>query len=41
MVVLGARGFDGFTGPLGSVSQAVLHHAACPTAMVSHRQHHG
>ena len=40
MVVLGARGFGGFTGLLlGSVSQAVLHHAACPTAVVSHRQH--
>jgi nucleotide-binding universal stress UspA family protein len=41
MVVLGARGFGGFTGLLlGSVSQAVLHHAACPTAIVSHK-HHG
>jgi nucleotide-binding universal stress UspA family protein len=40
MVVLGARGFGGFTGLLlGSVSQAVLHHATCPTAVVSHRQH--
>lgn len=37
MVVLGARGLGGFTGLLlGSVSQAVLHHAACPTAIVSH-----
>lgn len=40
LVVLGARGFGGFTGLLlGSVSQAVLHHAACPTAIVSHRRH--
>lgn len=37
MVVLGARGLGGFTGLLlGSVSQAVLHHSACPTAIVSH-----
>jgi nucleotide-binding universal stress UspA family protein len=41
MVVLGARGLGGFKGLLlGSVSQAVLHHAACPTAIVSHRRHH-
>lgn len=41
MVVLGARGFGGFTGLLlGSVSQSVLHHAACPTSIVSHHRHH-
>jgi nucleotide-binding universal stress UspA family protein len=40
MAVVGARGSGGFTGLLlGSVSQAVLHHAACPTAIVSHRHH--
>lgn len=37
LVVLGARGHGGFTGLLlGSVSQAVLRHAACPTAIVPH-----
>lgn len=35
MVVLGARGHGGFTGMLlGSVSQSVLHHSACPVAIV-------
>jgi nucleotide-binding universal stress UspA family protein len=42
LVVLGARGRGGLPGRrLGSVSHVVLHHAACPVAVVHHTQQDG
>jgi nucleotide-binding universal stress UspA family protein len=38
LIVVGARGLGGFAGlVLGSTSQAVLHHSACPTVVVRDR----
>ena len=40
LVVVGSRGYGGFTGLLlGSVSTQVLHHAACTVMVVRDRRH--